>query len=94
LLPAPGGCGSLLENPGADGVDEAELFGHRDEDAGGICRARVRPAQQGFGLGAAAGEVEDGLVVQRQLAGGEGEAQVLAQLQVLQARSAWPARSS
>jgi hypothetical protein len=37
--------------PSADGVDEAELFGHRDELAGrDLARARVVPAQQGFGL--------------------------------------------
>jgi hypothetical protein len=49
--PALDGGGGLLEHPAADGVDEAELFGHRDELAWrDVAALRVGPAQQGLGL--------------------------------------------
>ena len=75
-----------LEHPGADGVDEAQLFRHRNELVrGDLPAGGVAPAQQGFGLAhRTAGQVQDGLEVQRQLAFGEGAAQVLAELQALQ----------
>jgi hypothetical protein len=75
-----------LEHPGADGVDEAQFLGHRDELVrGDLPAGGVVPAQQGFGLAhRAAGQVQDGLEVQRQLPFGEGAAQVLAELQALQ----------
>nr|GEU28309.1 hypothetical protein [Tanacetum cinerariifolium] len=84
--PALGPAGPGLEHPLADVEDQPARFGQRNEFGRADHAAlRVAPADQGLGLmDASAGQVDDGLEVQRQLVVLDGAAQVVGHAHAVQ----------
>ena len=72
-MPLHGLSERAVEDPPADVQDQVALLGHSDEFAGPDDAARgVLPAQEGFEPGyLARGDVDDGLVMEDELVGGD-----------------------